>query len=307
MDFYKTVSLKTYYLVVLGLVVAFSANSFGAIGPQEERILGEISSGSHLPRWFPKDSRLPLVQGLKTTVFSDTPFSSEQNHKEIPGRFSKFFISNSSSYSDICFKALSVGECKERIWEKTKKLLVEKTHIATVDAVNRLLFLKNNPHLSELEINFDRTAASFGLNKKQTLGKFLEPYFDELNLGGYRTSLFNSHEEYKEAKGLFGPMSPKEMGELILGKDSGKHLTKKFSKARAVFEMEWKLFYNNVLFPHTLFVSLQKSVERAMFLTPTQARPKVVSLSMGMCESLPATLENTPELVVYCQYLHQNK
>lgn len=288
---------------------AVAAPAPSEISPENQRFLFEVAGGDHLPKWFPKESSGIFEEALKESVLKRSPSEeggASQDFSPLVGHFSRFYISNADAYREVCYKALSFGQCRELIWSKTEELIALKLHASAENAVNKLLFLKNNPHLDELKIPLTKTRESLGLEKGTGLAKYLESFLFEFNSGGFKTRLINEDENYKELIGLLGRTGPEDMANLLLDPKAKKPFQKKLKQARAIFDLEWKLFVNNVFWPQTLLTSLEKAGEKAYFMTPKEVRPKISSMAFGLCESAPLRILNSPEVGVFCRYLHQN-
>ena len=310
MIIFAALTQKARYTFILVLFAAFALNSFASTGPDpaQKRLLFEISGGEHLPKWFPKNSAGIMEEALRLSVFErETKSENEsKSYGELIGHFSKFYILHADEYREVCYKALSLGACRELLWSKTEEVIAKSIHLTVESAVNELLFLKNNPHLEELRIPLEKTHESLGLKKGKGLAGFLNSFQFELNPGGFKTTLINDNDNYRALAGLMGRVTPKEMTDLLLRAEERTPLKMKLKMAREVFNLEWKLFVNNVLFPQTVLTSLEKAGEKAFFMTPKEVRPKISSMALGICESAPERILNSPEVGVFCRYLHQS-
>lgn len=298
----NSLNLNIKCLLIAGLVSMFALES------QASRIQHELNKEGSFPAWVPDSSRIVLSHAMKFEA-EDVEAQADMKYGRIIGLFSAFYMANDRKFEGVCENALSLAQCKPMVWKKAVELVADKVHLATVEALKELLFLDEYSYLP-FRVSRESVSASLGLSKGAELANVLSPYVSEFNSGGYKSSLYNNHPAYAQLSPLMGRMSPDEMSLLLLGarnemEDSKRVFRKKIARARAIFEIEWRLFASNVLLPHALFTSMQRAGERALLLSPDQAQAKVSAISLRACQNAPAQFQHSPELFSFCKFLHQ--
>lgn len=295
----------TYLPIFLFLLSA--ALGVQAAAPSIMLLKRQLDAPGAFPKWVPEGSKVALSEALQSIDDSDADSSENQEYKNTIGIFGRFYLQNQDAFSGVCEEAQSLSLCKALVWNRAQSLLATKIHQASSDAVNELLFLKDNKHLPEMSIPLETVLSSLGFDRGQSLSEFLDTRTEELNPGGFKTSLFNHHEAYSQASGLLGSISPKEMSALLLGLgDAQKIFQRKFDRARSFFEIEWRLFASGVLLPHVMFEAIVNARRAAQSLSKESAKSQAAIVGLAVCEQAPESLRHAPELFPFCNFIHQN-
>lgn len=314
------------YLVIIALLAAYGVNAIASLGDQvaedqaeRDQVAGYETAklGRHLdspdvfPQWVPEGQQVAMVEALaglqEKSARAHKPFSLGKDGK-IFGIFSNFYMRHKRQYAGVCRKALSLAECKNKLWEKTRGLLGEKLRKTSVWAINELLFLNDGPEDFKFDAPKAAVMSSVGLAQGPGLDEYLAPRVFELNPGGLRPALFNRHPDYAAAAPLLGNIRKGEVSSLFFDRKKSRDVfAAKFERARKIFEIEWRLFAANILLPHTLLVSVARAASDAFLLPPTRARNKVSALYSEVCDASPAKAARSPEISALCGFIDQKR
>lgn len=235
---------------------------------------------------------------------SDDFQDGNNSYSTFVGRFSSFYLKNLESFAGACEQAISLNQCQGLLWQRARVVFSQKLYSSTERAINRLLFLEDNPYLKPVKLP---KGEFFAMLEGQSpgLATFIEKYKTEYNRGRYRVTLYNSDPDYLEAAPLLGSITPAGMNALLLDAQAKTLFESKLGRAKKIYDLEWKLFVKNILIPHTILVSAKSLASKALYLDAPSANFKINNMSLAVCQKAPPRLLNSPELYRFCSFLHQ--